>query len=308
MIKHDDEQLVDNMAEKVAQGEMFHIAKTPTTEPMNAFMVHSREDIPTELQDVVIFVEGPSDIPAGIQSNLRFTDDTHAETYDAKTETWQPAQLPQILTQAVENGGVFMSCNNDMLIKYEATNQLESGIGTWPKIDWATSTYQDEAGGWFNIPQTLRTALVHDQIPAFAQGGDIQADGIGYTVHTSWGSVSQCTNGNGYLIRYNADGIDPETNKPVKPDLNILTRTEESIDTYSVCTPDGRPVCGLREFDEIVQEKLSPTQREHEKTQKPEPEPEPEIRPATPADVNPAILNFPTDDSPINPNSEYQLF
>ena len=34
-------------------------------------------------------------------------------------------------------------------------------------------------------------------------------------------------------------------------------RTEDSVDAYSVCTPDGKLLCGLNEFDAAVQERMN---------------------------------------------------
>lgn len=294
MITPNNLEQIQQMADKAANGETFHITKTPTDEPMNGFMVTTRHSIPATLRESVLFIETPDDLPENIQSNLRFTDRNHAERFDAQTGDWEPVKLPQILTQAVENGGQFMACDTPMLIKYEPTNELESGVGTWPKTNWATTTYQDDNGGWHNIPQTLETALIHDQIPKFAQGGDVQLTDTGYEVHTSWGSVSTGDAGNAYLIRYNDDIVNEET-KETKPNLNILTRTEESVDTYSVCDERGVPICGLREFDDMVQAKLEQTKQAETQT--------PTEEKAQPDDILPGMI---PDDKPKPSSPDFQ--
>lgn len=234
--------------EDILNGKTFHICKAQNTSPMNAVMVRRRKDIPNHLKGSVFFIEAPEDLPENIKSNLRFTENGEAERMDMRTGEWAKVRLPQILTQAVENKGILMACDSGMLIKYEKTGQLSSGYGTWPKTNWATTTYRNTQGKWHNKPQVLQAALIHDGIPAFALGGNIQQtpDG-GYIVHTSWGSVSEGKAGNGYLVRYgdNEDG---------SPKLNILTRTEESVDSYMVCTENGHQIFSLRLLDNIIQQ------------------------------------------------------
>lgn len=251
---------MQRMAADVAKGEPFYICKPandPT--PMKAVMVDKREDIPEDLRKGIIFVEKPEDIPAGLKTNVRFNEAGDAERQNMKTGEWQKVDVPQILTQSVENPGMFVGCNNHMLIKYEPTELLESGIGTWPKTDWQTAAYQDDNGGWHNRPKVVQAALVHDGMPAFAEGGDIQRTTwetekgekkSGYEVHTSWGSVSKGAEGETYLLRYADD------NENGSPNLNILTRTEKSAGEYLVCTQEGKPLGSFRDLDAAVQQEL----------------------------------------------------
>ena len=242
---------MQRMVRSAAQGEPFYICKTPDPKPMDAVLVGKREDIPEQLRHCVFYVERPEDMPQGIQSNLRFTESGQAERYDKAEDKWHQVSLPQILTQAVENDGQYMSWDNSMLIKYETTEKLASGYGAWAKTDWATTTYQDENGGWHNRVKVNQACLIHDGIPSFAEGGKIQQtpDG-GYEVQTDWGSISKAKAGEAYLICYG-------TTKSGTPDLNILTPTEKSADSYSVCTPDGKTLCSFKEFDAAVQERMN---------------------------------------------------
>lgn len=233
--------------ENIAKGETFHITKKSDPKPLQAFMVDSREDIPEEMQESVLFIESMDDVPKGIVTNLRTRKDGSVyrmvPQYGTNEFVEENVVFPQILTQARENKGIYMACDNHMLIKYEPTTELASGIGTWPKTNWATTTYQGENGKYYDKPAVLSAALITDDIPEFAEGGHITKTKDGIEVHTSWGSVSEGKNGEGYLIRYqdDANGL---------PNLNILTRTEESINSYDVCAPDGRPLMGMKEMDD----------------------------------------------------------
>ena len=238
----------ESMVKDIMGGMPFYICKKADDKPMDAVFVTGKSDVPNKLNGSVYVIETLADLPEYLPSNLRYSAHGGLEKQDMDTREWSSVDFPQILTQAAENKGMYMACDVPMLIKYEDTNVLESGIGTWPKTNWKDTTYQDDNGGWHNRPQVLEAALVGKDIPVFAEGGAIVStpDG-GYEVHTSWGSVSEGKPGQSYLIRYGDD------NEDGSPNLNILTATEKSVDTYDVCTKEGKPIMGLTEMNDLVQ-------------------------------------------------------
>ena len=241
--------IAECMVNGIAGGERFFICKTPDPTPMDVVMITSKKDIPEELKGSIIFVEKKRDLPAGINSNLRFIKSKEAERMNMRTRKWEKVKLPQILTQAAENRGMYTACDSPMLIRYEKTKQLESGIETWPKTDWTETTYQDLNGGWHDKQNVLEAALIHNKIPSFVNGGSAKSSFIGYEVYPVYENLHVGKSDIAYLNRNkNCNRI---------PKLSTLIRTEASMDNYSICTADGTPLCGLRKFDKMVQSKLA---------------------------------------------------
>lgn len=234
--------------ESIIKGEKFYIAKKSDPTPMQAFLVDGPEDIPETLKGSVLFVESMDDIPKDIKTNIRTDKDGSAyrlvPEYGTNNLLKEDVVFPQVLTQAAENQGIYMACDSHMLIKYEPTDNLPSGVGTWPKTNWADTTYQDENGGWHNKASVLPAALITETLPSFAEGGHVTRIKDGIEIQTSWGSTSAAKLGEGYLICYNEGAED------AAPDLNILTHTEESMNSYDVCTADGVVLMDMKEMDE----------------------------------------------------------
>jgi len=127
------------------------------------------------------------------------------------------------------------------VIGYEPSEKTKSGINTWHIANAATNLVEKE-GEFFTKATVNRAARVSDELPAFMEGADVVRNEDGsWTVTTDWGE-SKGYPGQAYFVRYGtkADG---------KPDVNILTKSEESYQAYYVCEEDGTIIGKLSEMD-----------------------------------------------------------
>jgi len=163
--------------------------------------------------------------------------------------------IPSALKGAVriEDGELVLDCTEGeeraplgSVIGYEASDKTASGMNTWNIANAATNLVEKD-GVFFTKPTVFEAQRIGDELPSFMEGAQVvmNADGS-YTVTTDWGQ-STGFKGEAYFVRYGtkADGT---------PDVNILTKSEESYEAYFVCDKAGNIIGKLSEIDPVIKD------------------------------------------------------
>ena len=132
------------------------------------------------------------------------------------------------------------------VIGYEISDNTKSGINTWHIANAATNLIEKD--GVFYTKATIYLAQkIGDEIPEFLIGAPIEKNDDGsFTITTDWGK-STGVPGEAYYVLYGVK-------KDGTPDVNILTKSEKSYETYYVCTKEGEIIGKLSDLDPYSRE------------------------------------------------------
>ena len=161
--------------------------------------------------------------------------------------------IPEFLRGSVtiENGELVLDCVEGKeraplgsVIGYEKSDKTASGMNTWNIANAATNLVEKD-GEFFTKATVFQAERVGSMLPSFMKGAPAALNHDGsWTVTTDWGQSTGFP-GEAYFVRYG-------TKDDGTPDVNILTKTEESYQAYYVCDENGNIIGRLSEIDPVM--------------------------------------------------------